>query len=320
MHTVQRTDWLRPLGRTGLTVSAVGAGGAPIGSMPHVFGHDLPAEQAISLVRDLLESPVRVIDTANGYSAGESERRIGRAISSVGGLPADYLIATKVDGQDGDYSGARVRESIRESRQRLGLDRLPLVYLHDPEFALDQGLDAPGGAVAVLVELQAEGVIGALGVAGGDVTVMHRFLDLGVFDVLLNHNRWTLVDRSADELFDRASSEGIGVVNAAYLGGGLLADPRGQRMYGYRPARQATVDAALKLEALCREWKTDLPTAALQFSLRDPRIHMSVVGISKPERIQPLLESVNTELPEQFWNAVESLVPDRSHWLESRVG
>ena len=316
MQTKQRTDWLRPLGRSGLTVSAVAAGGAPIGGMPEIFGYDVDAEQAVRLVVDLLDSPIRVIDTSNGYSAGESERRIGRAIVEVGGLPADYLIATKVDGKDGDYSGERVRQSMRESTKRLGLDRLPLVYLHDPEFALDEGLDAPGGAVEALVELQARGVIGALGVAGGDVGVMRRFLDLGVFDVLLSHNRWTLVDRSADELFDLASARGIGVVNAAYLGGGLLANPQGSPTYGYRPAKKATVAAAQQLGALCREWNTDLPTAALQFSLRDPRIHMSVVGISKPERIQRLLDSANVELPDQFWTAVDDLLPDPSNWLD----
>ena len=309
--------WLRPLGRTGLTVSAVVAGGGPIGSMPEMFGYDVPADQAIGLVVDLFGSPIRVIDTSNGYSNGESERRIGQAIIRAGGLPTDYLIATKVDGKDGDYSGERVRQSIKESMERLGLERLPLVYLHDPEFALDQGLDAPSGAVDVLTQLQSEGLIGSLGVAGGDVPVMHRFLDLGVFDVLLSHNRWTLVDRSADELFDRASSAGIGVVNAAYLGGGLLADPQKSRMYGYRPAQQATLDAAVKLQDLCKDWHTDLPTAALQFSLRDPRVDMSIVGISKPERIQPLLASADIVLPDRFWADVDVLLPDQSNWLES---
>jgi D-threo-aldose 1-dehydrogenase len=308
--------WLRPLGRTGLTVSAVAAGGAPIGSMPEVFGHDLPAEQGIQLVVEILSSSVRVIDTANGYSDGESERRIGEGIRRAGGLPEGYWVATKVDGRDGDYSAARVRQSVGESQARLGLDHLPLVHLHDPEFALDQGLDAPGGGVAELVAMRDEGVIGHLGLAGGDVAVMHRFLDLGVFDVLLTHNRWSLVDRSADALLTRAAEAGMGVVNAAYLGGGLLANPHGPRMYGYRPASDATVSAALALESLCTAWGTDLPTAALQFSLRDPRIHMSVVGFSKPERLAALGPSVATQLPDEFWLAVDELLPGPEHWLD----
>jgi D-threo-aldose 1-dehydrogenase len=313
---VARPDWLRPLGPTGLIVSAVALGGAPLGSRPEIFGYHVPAEQAISLVTEILRSPIRVIDTSNGYSDGESERRIGEGIMRAGGLRDGHWISTKVDGRDGDYSAHRVRRSIEESISRLGLDYLPLVYLHDPEDALDQGLDAPGGAVDELVSLREEGVIGHLGVAGGEVAVMNRFLDLGVFEVLLTHNRYTLVDRSAAGLIVRATAAGMGVVNAAYLGGGLLANPRGSRMYGYLPAPEATVDAALALESLCHEWGTDLATAALQFSLRDPRIHMSVVGISKLERLEGLWDSIAVELPEEFWSAAEALLPDPANWLD----
>jgi D-threo-aldose 1-dehydrogenase len=288
--------------------------------MPETFGYDVPAESAIGLVRDVLRSPIRVIDTANGYSAGESERRIGEAVRRDGGLPEGHWIATKVDSLDGDYSGRRVRESIHESRSRLGLDHLPLVYLHDPEYALDQGLDAPGGAVDTLVSLKEEGVVGRLGLAGGTVAVMHRFLDLGVFDVVLTHNRYTLVDRSASELISRAHDAGLGVVNAAVLGGGLLADPTGRTTYCYRPASTETISAARALDGLCRDHGTDLATAALQFSLRDPRIHMSVVGLSKPSQLESLWASVATELSTDFWLAVEALVPDAAHWLDSPHG
>ena len=311
-----RPDWLRPLGMTGLVVSAVAAGGGPLGSMPEFFGYDVPAEQAISLVTEILDSPIQVIDTANIYSDGESERRVGAGIARAGGLRDGHWIATKVDGRDGDYSAARVRRSVEESRSRLGLDYLPLVYLHDPEYALDQGLDAPGGAVDELVALRDEGLIGHLGVAGGTVEVMNRFLDLGVFEVLLTHNRYTLVDRSASDLISRASDAGLGVVNAAYLGGGLLANPYGKPYYGYRPAPESTVNAAQALEKLCHEWGTDLATAALQFSLRDPRIHMSIVGITKRERLAALWASVMKELPEEFWAAAETLLPDSANWLD----
>ncbi|WP_020578809.1 aldo/keto reductase [Actinopolymorpha alba] len=315
-HDLNRQDWLRPLGSTGLTVSAVAIGGGPIGSMPQMFGYDVPAQQAIDLVADILRGPIRVIDTSNGYSDGESERRIGAGIRRVGGLTGGHWIATKVDGRDGNYSGARIRRSVEESMERLGLTHLPLVYLHDPEYALDHGLDSPGGAVDALVSLRDQGVIGHIGVAGGDIAVMNRFLDLEVFEVLLTHNRYSLVDRSAATLIARAAAAGLGVVNAAYLGGGLLANPRGPKSYGYRPAKPATIEAALALECLCKEWGTDLATAALQFSLRDPRIHMSTVGISKPERLAALWRSIQVELPSEFWAAAEDLLPDPENWLE----
>lgn len=311
-----RTDWLRPLGRTGLVVSALAAGGAPLGGMPDMFGYDVPDRQAVELVSVILRSPILVIDTANGYSNGASERRIGAGIERAGGLPDGHWIATKVDGRDGDYSAKRVRRSVEESMERLGLPHLPLVYLHDPEFALDQGLDAPGGAVDELVRLKDEGLIGHLGLAGGAIDVMDRFLDLGVFEVLLTHNRYTLVDRSASALISRAAKAGLGVVNAAYLGGGLLANPWARTQYGYRPASPQTVDAARALELLCRDWNTNLATAALQFSLSDPRIDMSVVGITKHERLDALWTSLSVELTEEFWTAAEALLPDPIHWLD----
>ncbi|HMO12040.1 MAG TPA: aldo/keto reductase, partial [Actinotalea sp.] len=124
---------MRPLGGTGLTVSAVAAGGSPLASMPELYGHAVSAADGIDTVAAVLASPIRTIDTSNGYSDGESERRIGAAIAAAGGLAPDALVITKVDARGADYSGDRVRASVDESRSRLGLDHLPLVHLHDPE-------------------------------------------------------------------------------------------------------------------------------------------------------------------------------------------
>ena len=145
---------LRPLGSTGLTVSPVCAGGSGLGSMPAIFGYDVSAEQAIEVVLRIFDSPISWIDTSNGYSDGESERRIGAAIREYGGLPDGFLVATKVDARGADYSGARVRASVAESKERLGLDDLPLVYLHDPEF---HDFDTMREAVDTLMQLRADG-------------------------------------------------------------------------------------------------------------------------------------------------------------------
>ena len=112
---------------------------------------------------------------------------------------------------------------------------------------------------------------------------MRRYLDLGVFEVLLVHNRWTLVDRSAGPLLDRAAELGVGVVNAAVLGGGILADESGRKTdYGYRPASQETLEAISRMRDVCRRWDTTLAAAALRFSTRDERFASTIVGISKP--------------------------------------
>ena len=114
------------------------------------------------------------------------------------------MLATKVDPDSttGDFSGAQVRRSAEGSLRRLGVDRLQLVYLHDPEvISFEEGM-APGGPVEALIRLQQQGLIEHLGVAGGPVELMARYLRTGAFEVLITHNRWTLVDRSADGLLD----------------------------------------------------------------------------------------------------------------------
>ena len=308
-------DWLRPLGSTGLTVSAVAAGGGPIGGMPELFGYDTPEDQGIAVVRDLTASPIRVIDTANGYSGGRSEERIGAALRDLPGN--GLLVATKVDAKDGDFSGARVRASIEESRARLGMTHLPLVHLHDPEFHPDAGFDRPGGAIEALVQLREEGVIGHLGLAAGHVPTMERLLDTGAFEVVLTHSRATLLDRGADPLIDRARAQGLGVANAAVLGGGLLASRGAKPLYGFRPARREVLAAAAALHDLADELGVVLADAAVQHSVRDPRIDTTVVGFSKRERIPRLLAALDAPIPDEFWERAAELMPDAALWLDA---
>lgn len=309
---------LNPLGSTGLEVSPITLGGGPLGSMPENFGYEVTEETAVNLVTAVLDSDIRTIDTSNGYSGGESERRIGRAIAEYGGLPDDVLVITKVDAEGSDYSGDRVRRSLAESGERLGFAPLPLVHLHDPEFHDFAEMTKPGGAVEALVEARARGEVGHIGLAGGDVHEMARYLELEVFEVLLVHNRWTLVDRSAGPLLERAQELGAATVNAAVLGGGILADMTGTRTdYGYRPAPPATLSAIAAMREVCRRWDTDLATAAIRFSTRDPRFATTIVGISKPARIETTIQAATAELPQDFWNELDDLLPAPEHWLDA---
>ncbi|MBO9554599.1 aldo/keto reductase [Cellulomonas sp.] len=310
--------WIRPLGATGLQVSAVCLGGGPLGSMPRLFGRDTPAEDGIATVLAALDSPIRFIDTSNGYSEGESERRIGEALARAGGLPDDVVLATKVDPQGSDYSGDRVRASVEESRERLGLDHLPLVHLHDPEFHDFAELSAPGGAVDTLVRLREEGTVGKIGLAGGRVQEIAKYLDLGVFDVLLVHNRWTLLDRSAGPLIEEALRQGMGVLNAAVYGGGILASQDGgPTTYGYRPAPPEVLDAVEQMRRVCAAYGTDIATAALQFSLRDERIASTIVGMSRPQRIAETVDAATTAVPDAMWPELEALLPPAHVWLDA---
>lgn len=304
---------LRPLGSTGLTVSSVCAGGSGLGSMPAVFGYDVSAEQAIEVILRIFDSPITWIDTSNGYSDGESERRIGQAIRQYGGLPDGFLVATKVDARGSDYSGARVRASVAESKERLGLDDLPLVYLHDPEF---HDFDSMRDAVDTLMQLRADGEIGHVGLAGGNTTELARYLDLGGFEVVLVHNRWSLVDHSADELRQRALSGDLALVNAAIYGGGILANPQGATKYGYRDAPPAVLEAIAKMDAACRDHGLDLATAALRHSVDNPGITGTVVGITKPARVDALLTALEADLPQELVDQLDALLPDPQYWLD----
>jgi D-threo-aldose 1-dehydrogenase len=274
----------------------------------------------VELVERILGSPIRFLDTANGYSEGGSEKRVGMGIERFGGLPEDFIVATKVDAKDGDYSGDRVRASVEESRSRLRQAFLPLVYLHDPEFHDFETITAPGGAVDALVGLRDAGTIGHIGLAGGAVHEMARYLALDVFEVLLVHNRWTLVDRSANTLIHQALDRGMAVVNAAIYGGGILANPySGSQNYGYRPARPATLAAIADMAIVCSRWGTDLATAALLSSLRDPLITSTIVGFSKPRRLDGILASLHLHFPDEFWHELESLLPAPENWLDHRA-
>lgn len=317
--TPDSAAWMRPLGGTGLTVSAVTAGGSPLGSMPRLYGREVSSDEGVATVRAVLDSPIRCLDTSNGYSDGESERRVGEALALVGGPPADFLVVTKTDARDRDYSGDRVRASVEESRSRLGLDTLPLVHLHDPEYFDFADITRPGGAVDALVALKESGRVGSIGIAGGQVQEIARYVDLGVFDVLLIHNRWTLLDRSAGALLDEAVARGMGIFNAAVYGGGILAQRPGQgpTTYGYRAAPREVLDAIQGMRQACADHGTDLTTAALQFSLRDDRFASTVIGMSRPERVEATLAAATHPVPDELWAELEALLPPERVWLDA---
>jgi D-threo-aldose 1-dehydrogenase len=278
------------------------------------------AERGIATVLAALDSPIRFIDTSNGYSGGESERRIGAALRRAGGLPEGVVVETKTDPKGADYSGDRVRRSVEESMERLGFDRLPLVHLHDPENFEFEDVAAKGGAVDALVALREQGVVRSIGLAGGDVRIMAKYLALEVFDVLLVHNRWTLVDRSAGALVAQARRQGMGVLNAAVYGGGILAhqDAAGSpTTYGYRPAPQPVLDAVAGMRAVCARYGTELSTAALQFSIRDDTFSSTIVGMSRPERIASTVAAAQTTLPDDLFAELEGLLPAAEFWLDA---
>ncbi len=309
----------RELGRTGIRVTPLCFGTSPLANLPGLYGYDVEEGRAVATVRAALESPVRFLDTSNGYGLhGEAELRVGAALRELGGLPGDYLLATKVDPRHGseDFSGERVRESYRESLERLGVDRVRLLHLHDPERIGYEASVAPGGPVEALRALKESGQVDLIGVAGGTLSVLRALVDTGVFDVVLTHNRYTLLDRSAESLIETAHARGLGVLNAAPYGGGMLAKgPQATRRYAYREHGDAHA-AALVMQAACARHGVPLAAAALQFSLRDARISSTVVGVSSPKRIEQTLDLSTHPIPDELWVELDDLTPPRSSWID----
>jgi D-threo-aldose 1-dehydrogenase len=300
----------RTLGSTGLEVTTVCIGTSPLAGMPQSYGYDVGADRGVATVEAVLRSPVNFLDTSNNYgAAGAGERRVGEAIRRSGGLPEGFVLATKVDPDPdtGDFSGARVRASYAESLERLGVERVPLLHLHDPERVAFAEMTAPDGAVAALVALRSEGAADFIGVAGGDVEEMRRYVDTGAFDVVLNHNRYTLLDRSAEVLYREARERGMGVINAAPYGGGMLAKgPGAQARYAYREDAQMADRAARMLQA-CSRFGVPLAATALQFSLRSELVDSTVVGVSSPERVAQTIDFAGLDIPAGLWDELDAL-------------
>ncbi|GMA22889.1 oxidoreductase [Luteimicrobium album] len=301
----------RRLGRTELEVSSLCLGTSALGSFPEQYGYEIDEDTAVRTVERVFDSACTFLDTSNEYGHGEAERRVGLAAAGRGGYPDGFVVATKVDPLPGsaDFSAARVRRSVQESRERLGLDVLPLVYLHDPEKISFEEATSAGGPVEALVELREEGLIRHLGVAAGPIDLELAFLKTGHFDVVLSHNRFTLIDQSAERLMDEAVATGVAFVNAAPFGGGMLArGPAQVPTYCYRPVDRDTLARAHAIERVCSEHGVPLAAAALQFSTRDPRVTSTVVGMSRPARVDEVLGLLETVVPDELWDALRPLV------------
>lgn len=280
--------------------------------MPQAFGYEVPEAQALATVRAVLDSPVTFLDTAASYSDGESERRIGIVLRERGGLPPNFVLATKADrdSQTGDFSGEQTKRSVERSLQLLGVDRLHVVYLHDPEFATTpfEQIMAPGGAVDVLLRYKEQGMIGHVGVAGGAITLMMRYVETGAFDAVITHNRYTLLNRAAEPLLDLAAQRGLAVLNAAVYNSGILAKgPDAYPRYRYAQARGAPLERARRMAAICRQYDVPLAAAALQFSLRDARITSTIVGLDQPEQVAQTLDLARHPLPDKLWQQLDAV-------------
>ncbi|WP_285363507.1 aldo/keto reductase [Microbacterium sp. LMC-P-041] len=263
---------------------------------------------AVDVAIDLLTSRHGFVDTSNNYSAGRSEAVIGIALRELGMDGSRVISKVDQDPETGVFDRDRVLRSFEETTARLGVDRLPLLHLHDPYSVSFEDTISIGGAVQGLIELRSAGVVDAIGVAAAPVPLMAKYVETGVFDAVLIHNRFTLVDHSAESVFADAKARGMAVFNAAPFGSGLLVKgPHSGAQYAYRPAGEELLRWTERLQRVCADHGTSMAAAALHYSLRSPLVDSTVVGVSRPHRREQLDELEHAEVPEALWGAIESL-------------
>ena len=282
-------------------------------------------EQSRATVDRAWERGVRMFDTAPHYGLGLSERRMGAALESR--PREDYELSTKVgrllvrrddplarddDGFDvpgdmerqWDFSPEGVRRSLEESLDRTGLDRVDVLYVHDPDQA------CPGAAregLAALRRLRQDGLVTAVGVGTNSTVGLRELIEEGLLDVLMLAGRHTLLDHGAvASVLEPALHAGVRVTAVGIFGSGLLATPRprAHSTFEYRPVDSTMLARAQALAVLCDEHGIDLPTAALAFPLRHSAVSRVAVGLRSPEEVDHALRRLAVTVPDEFWEAL----------------
>jgi D-threo-aldose 1-dehydrogenase len=294
-----------------LDVSKICFGTSSLSSMPDTYGYEVTPERAQETMRAIFDSTINFLDTSRIYGFGRSEERIGDAIRERGGLPTNFVVSTKLDRdpKTNRFDAGEARRSLEDSLKALNLDRVPLLHLHDPEHARSlTEVTGKGGALPELMKMKEEGLVDAVGLAAGTLDVMMPLLRDWDFDALITHNRFTLVNRNATPMIDFAASKGIAVLNAAPYAGGVLAKGTDSfKRYVYQQASDAMLDPVRRVEAACAKHGVPPGAAALQFSMRDPRITSTICGVSKPERVRETLEWANWPIPDALWAELKAL-------------
>jgi len=317
--------------RSDLVLPALGYGAANVGNLHRALTED----EAFAVLEAAWDAGVRYFDTAPHYGLGWSERRLGAFLRTK---PRDaFVLSSKVGrllvpdpgGADRldldndfhvpaalrrqwDFSAAGVRRSLEESLERMGLDRIDLLYLHDPDrHDLERDLDS---GAAALDALKAEGLIRAAGLGSMSTAALERGAASGALDVLMVAGRLTLAEQPAlERVVPACERTGTGIVTASVFNSGILArdDPGEDARYEYGAAPAALLAKVRRIAAACRAFGVPLPAAALQYTLRFGPVAAVVAGSSRPAQIRQNAEWFALDIPEDLWSrlAAEGLIP-----------
>ena len=294
-----------------IKVSEICFGTSALGNMPDTYGYEVNPSIAEETILAILNGPSNFIDTSRNYGMGRSEKLIGNVFKSLGGKPNDIILATKIDRDTATNILDRdaTLKSFEQSIKALATEKIDILHLHDPEHCKDlNDITCKGGALDTLFQLKEEGSVTLVGLAMGKVEMMYDLIQEWPFDVMINHNRFTLLNRQADKLFNLAKKKGIKIFNAAPFCGGILAKgTKETNRLVYQEVSEKKLKPIFDLEKICLKYNIPLGAAALQFSMKDPRISSTIVGITKKSRIDQIVEWSNFEISEDAWTEILSL-------------
>ena len=310
-----------PVVGTGVRLPQVGLGGAAFGNL----GQPVTDEDAEALLLAAWAAGIRYFDTAPHYGLGLSEARLGRFLRT---RPRDEVVlSTKVGRllEDGgterpddqgfavtsrlvrrrDYTRSGVLRSLESSLERLGVDRVDVVLIHDPD---EHWRDAVREAYPCLHDLREQGVVGAIGVGMNQSEMPAAFVRETEIDCVLLAGRYTLLDRSgADDLLPLCQERGVAVIAGGVFNSGLLAAPVPSATFDYAPAPAALVGRAMRMAEVCRRYGLALPDAALAFPLRHPAVSSLLLGVRSIAQLTQNLASLTASIPAELWAEIDAL-------------
>jgi D-threo-aldose 1-dehydrogenase len=303
-----------------LDVTSIGLGSAPLGGL---FAPVSDADAEATLAAGW-SAGIRFFDTAPLYGFGLAERRLGAflrqqprdsfAISTkvgrllrapgVGSIEDDHYKGASSERPVFDFSYDGVMRSVEESLGRLGLDRVDVLLVHDPDDHYDE---AVRGAFRALVRLRDDGTVKAIGSGMNQSEMLTRFAEAVPVDCFLLAGRYTLLDQGAlDALFPVCAAKNIGILLGGIYNSGILANPHTGAKFNYEDADAALVARALELDQLCRTHGTELKAAALQFCMAHPAVTVAVMGARNAAEVADNIAMSERKVPEAFWQELRA--------------
>ncbi len=313
---MQATDTVE-IGRTGLRVSRLGLGGVALSGAPPATDpqQTTPENEAVAIIQRSLALGLHYLDTAPLYGVGESEKRYGQALR--GQARGNYVLSTKVGRVldpvapgstqlqwSFDFSAQGVRRSFASSLERLGLEQVDILYIHDPDAHYQQALTE---ALPVLQELRAQGRVKAIGAGMNQWEMELQFARTGQCDCFLLAGRYTLLDQTAlPEFLPYCAERHISVVAGGPYNSGILAvGPRAGATFNYRAASADMLDKARRIHEVCERYQVPLKAAALQFILAHPAIASVIPGARSVAEVEDNVRMVEFPIPPALWTALK---------------